>query len=89
MNLDAFMIWRFKNVEGVLDNIKSWNLDSCLFTDGSSITYSLKDGYLTIDKNLKKTSLKFEECSAERLIGEFGFKERQENRHELSFKEKN
>jgi hypothetical protein len=49
----------------------------------------LKEGYLTIDKNLKKTSLKFEECSAERLIGEFGFKERQENRHELSFKEKN
>jgi len=90
MGLDQFMIWRFRNVEGVLDNIKSWNLNECKFNDGSSITYDLKAGTLTIDskKNIfamEPVTVQMSACNKEDLISEYGFVERTTNRHSLSY----
>ena len=34
MSLDQFMLWRFRMIEGVLDGIKSWNMNECVFNDG-------------------------------------------------------
>ena len=49
MSLDQFMLWRFRMFEGVLDGIKSWNLNECVFNDGSKITYDVKNELITIE----------------------------------------
>lgn len=49
MSLDQFMLWRFRMLEGVLDGIKSWNLNECVFNDGSKITYDVKNELITIE----------------------------------------
>ena len=89
MSLDQFMIWRFRNIEGVLDDIRSWNLTNCTFKNGSTINYDLANEKVTIDsKNinapLEPVTLTLKECTKDKLINEFGFKERFINRHELS-----
>lgn len=88
MNLDQFMLWRFKNIEGVLAGIKSWNLDTCVFNNGKTIKYDIKNDVLTIEDTTNvftlPITLKITECTKKKLI-ELGFKERFENRHSLSF----
>ena len=89
MSLDQFMIWRFRNIEGVLDDIKSWNLNTCVFKNGSTITYDLKNNLVTIDEkntglSIEPITISIEECTKNKLINDFGFKERFINRHEFS-----
>lgn len=92
MNLDQFMLWRFKNIEGVLAGIKSWNLDTCVFNNGKTIKYDIKNDVLTIEDATNvftiPITLKIMECTKKKLI-ELGFKERFENRHNLSFEKEN
>jgi hypothetical protein len=92
MNLDQFMLWRFKNIEGVLAGIKSWNLDTCVFNNGKTIKYDIKNDVLTIEDTTNvftlPITLKITECTKKKLI-ELGFKERFENRHSLSFEKEN
>ena len=92
MSLDQFMLWRFKNIEGVLAGIKSWNLDTCVFNNGKTIKYDIKNDVLTIEDTTNvftlPITLKITECTKKKLI-ELGFKERFENRHSLSFEKEN
>lgn len=92
MNLDQFMLWRFRNIEGVLEGIKSWNLDTCVFSNGKTIKYDIKNDVLTIEDTTNlytmPITLKITECTKKKLI-ELGFKERFENRHGLSFEKEN
>ena len=86
------MIWRFRNVEGVLADIKSVNMERCIFKNGSTITYNFKDETVTIDdKNSifpKVKTIPIKECNKDVLINEFKFKERLDNRHNLSYQNK-
>jgi hypothetical protein len=89
MTLDQFMIWRFRNVEGVLDGVKTWNIDTCVFENGSTIKYDLKNETMTIDnKNTifgKSETIPVKNCNKDKLIKDYGFVERLNNRHGLSY----
>lgn len=89
MHLEQFMLWRFRNVEGVLEGIKSWNYDTCIFNNGKTIKYDVKNDTLTIIDTTNMfampITLKISECTKKKLIDEYGFKERTENRHSLSY----
>lgn len=85
MSLDQFMLWRFRMIEGVLDEIKSWNLNECVFNNGSKITYDLKNELITIYTQKKNEIMLFANVTKEKLA-EFGFKERgPETRHAASY----
>lgn len=85
MSLDQFMLWRFRMIEGVLDEIKSWNLNECIFNNGSKITYDLKNELITIYTQKKSEIMLFANVTKEKLA-EFGFKERgPETRHAASY----
>lgn len=85
MSLDQFMLWRFRMIEGVLDEIKSWNLNECIFNNGSKITYDLKNELITIYTPKKNEIMLFTNVTKEKLA-EFGFKERgPETRHAASY----
>lgn len=89
MGLDQFMIWRFRNVEGVLADIKSWNMNECVFADGSTISYDLKNNTVTVDSKHDITdiidTMPLSACTKENLISKYGFRERFDNRHVLSY----
>lgn len=90
MNLDQLMLWRFRNIEGVLDNIQSWNMTECKFKDGSTITYNTQTGMVTVDskKNIfamEPITVPLSACTKETMISEYGFTERTTNRHNLSY----
>ena len=57
MSLDQLMLWRFRNIEGVLDNSQSWNMVECKFEDGSTITYDYTNSMVTIDSKKKMLRL--------------------------------
>ena len=89
MGSDTLMIWRFRNVEGVLADIKSWNMNECVFTDGSTISYDLKNNTVTVD--IKHDiddvvdTIPLSACTKQNLISKYGFRERFDNRHLLSY----
>ncbi len=89
MTLDQFMIWRFRNVEGVLDDIQSWNMNECVFKNGSKILYDVKADLVTVVDNHSifgvTRTMPIKECTKDKLIKDFSFKERFENRHSLSY----
>lgn len=90
MSLDKFMLWRFRNIEGVLDNIQSWNMAECKFKDGSTITYDYANNMVTIDSKKKifamqPVTVSLSACTKEAMISEYGFVERTTNRHNLSY----
>lgn len=90
MSLDKFMLWRFRNIEGVLDNIQSWNMVECKFKDGSTITYDYANDMVTIDSKKKifamqPVTVPLSACTKEAMISEYGFVERTTNRHSLSY----
>ena len=90
MSLDKLMLWRFRNIEGVLDNIQSWNMVECKFKDGSTITYDYANDMVTIDSKKKifamqPVTVSLSACTKEAMISEYGFVERTTNRHNLSY----
>lgn len=90
MSLDNLMLWRFRNIEGVLDNIQSWNVTECKFNDGSTITYDYANNMVTIDNKLnifamKPVTVPLSACTKEAMISVYGFTERTTNRHLLSY----
>lgn len=89
MGLDQLMIWRFRNIEGVLADVKSWNMNECIFTDGSSIKYDLKNDKVTVDSKHgifdMSDTMTTSACTKQLLIDKYGFRERFDNRHTLSF----
>ena len=90
MGLDQLMLWRFRNIEGVLDNIQSWNIKECKFKDGSTITYDYANNMVTIDsKNnifaIQPVTVPLSACTKEAMISEYLFAERTTNRHNLSY----
>lgn len=92
MTPDQFMIFRFRNIEGVLADVQSWNMTECKFKDGSTITYNPKTLDVTIDSkksifSMEPITLPLSACTKKKLIDEFGFKERTENRHNLSYEQ--
>lgn len=84
MSPDQFMLWRFRMVEGILDNIKSWNLTECVFKDGSKITYDNKNELITIETPTDRDIMLFSQLTKEKLF-KMGFKERTVNRHNGSY----
>ena len=84
MTTDQFMLWRFRMLEGILDNIKSWNLNECLFNDGSKITYDIKNELITIETPTNRDIMLFSQLTKEKLFS-MGFKERTVNRHNASY----
>lgn len=86
MTLDRFMIWRFKTIEGILANVKSWNVYECVFFDDKKIIYDFQkeDATIVFSATDRKT-FKFKELTIEKLK-ELGFAERTEDRHESSRK---
>lgn len=86
MGLDQFMLWRFRFIEGVLADVKSWNMNECVFKDGSKITYDLKNELITITTPKKIETMLFANVTKEKLA-EFGFRERTDNRHNCSYDE--
>jgi len=90
LSLDQLMLWRFRNIEGVLDGVQSWNMNECKFKDGSTITYDTKTFNVTIDSkksifSMEPVTLPLSACTKETLITEYGFTERTTNRHNLSY----
>lgn len=89
MSLDTLMIWRFRNIEGVLADIKSWNMNECVFTDGSTISYDLKNETVTVNSKHDITdvidTMPLSACTKQNLISKYGFRERSDNRHVLSY----
>lgn len=90
MSLDQLMLWRFRNIEGVLDNIQSWNMTECKFKDGSTITYDYANNIVTINNKKKIFAMQpvivpLSACTKEAMISEYGFVERTTNRHNLSY----
>lgn len=90
MSLDQLMIWRFRNIEGVLDNVQSWNMNECKFNDGSTIIYDLKNDTVTIDSKqntfmMKPAVIPLTACTKEELTTKYGFTERTSDRHLLSY----
>lgn len=92
MSLDMLMIWRFRNIEGVLADIKSWNMNKCVFTDGSTISYDLNNETVTVDSKHDITdiveTMPLSACTKQNLISKYGFTERLDNRHSLSYENK-
>ena len=84
MTTDQFMLWRFRMLEGILDNIKSWNMNECLFNDGSKITYDTKNELITIETPTNRDIMLFSQLTKEKLFS-MGFKERTVNRHNTSY----
>lgn len=84
MTTDQFMLWRFRMLEGILDNIKSWNLNECVFNDGSKITYDTKNELITIETPTNRDIMLFSQLTKEKLFS-MGFKERTVNRHNASY----
>lgn len=87
MGLDQFMLLRFRCIEGILDDIKSWNLNECIFNDGSKITYDLKNEIITVERGIHIEKILFGSLTREKILS-LGFKERTENRHNLSYEHK-
>lgn len=89
MGLDQMMIWRFRNIEGVLADIASWNLNECKFKDGSQIDYDYKNGNVTVTSKINIDSITetmpLSACTKRVLIDKYGFRERFNNRHNLSY----
>lgn len=89
MGLDQMMLWRFKNIEGVLSDIVSWNMNECKFNDGSQINYDYKNGNVTVTSTISIDSttetMPLSACTKQVLIDKFGFRERFDNRHSLSY----
>ena len=86
MPLDQFMLWRFRYLEGILDNIKSWNITECVFNDGKKIKYDMQRELLTIETPKETVNMLFCELTKEKLFS-MGFKERFNNRHTSSYNE--
>lgn len=89
MGLDQMMIWRFRNIEGVLADIKSWNMNECVFIDGSVISYDVKNDTVTVHSKHNITdvidTMPLSACTKQNLISKYGFRERFDNRHSLSY----
>lgn len=86
MDLVEFMLFRFRNIEGVLDSISRWNMTECYFDFGTKIKYDYKNGLVSVITVLGDvTVLPIRECTKENLIKKFNFKERTTNRHKMSF----
>lgn len=83
------MIWRFRNIEGVLADIKSWNMNECVFIDGSVISYDVKNDTVTVHSKHNITdvidTMPLSACTKQNLISKYGFRERFDNRHSLSY----
>lgn len=88
MELVNFMIHRFMNIEGVLVGVKSFNLDTCIFENGMTLKYDLRKWMVKIiSPDGMIANVKLGECTKDFLVNDFGFKERTENRHRLSYGE--
>lgn len=86
MELVNFMIHRFMNIEGVLDGVKTFNLDTCIFDNGVILKYDLRKWMVKmITSEGMAANVKLEDCTKDFLIKDFGFKERTTDRHKLSY----
>lgn len=91
MSTDQFMLWRFRTLEGILADIKSWNLNECVFENGSRILYDNTNEIITIENHNstfpKTETMRFCELTKQKLFC-MGFKERPEiDRHTGSYYE--
>ena len=91
MTPDQFMLWRFRNIEGILADIRTWNMTECIFNNGSRILYDNTNEIITIENHntiLSKTeTMRFSEVSKHKLFC-MGFKERSDKeRHSCSYYE--
>lgn len=86
MTIDQYMLWRFKTIDGVLDNIKSFNFEETKFSNGIKFRYEYNSEFveITSDSVFKKDELiPFKDLTKEKLKL-LGLNERTYNRHENS-----
>jgi hypothetical protein len=94
MNLTDFAIWRFRNAEGVMDYVESWNATECrLNVNGKhiKITYDIEHEIATIsnldNEFMFDTKVSFKDFVS--TLTSLGYyKERTVNRHSLSYKDR-
>lgn len=90
MTLDKFMLWRFRTTEGVLDHIDHYNMNECVFDNGSKFSYDYVNDIIEIENHntvfSKYEKLSFNECTKAKLKS-IGFTERNYNRHSQSYTE--
>lgn len=87
-----FAMWRFRNAEGVMDFVKSWNMTECILDiDGKSIkiTYDPEKEIATIEEPGRifgsPIQVPFKEFV--KTMTKLGYyTERLDNRHSLSYK---
>lgn len=88
MSLDQFMLWRFRTTEGVLDGISHYNINECVFDNGSRFIYDYANEIISIENHnavfSKNETLSFRECTKAKLKS-MGFRERNYNRHSSSY----
>lgn len=96
MDVTQFAIWRFRNAEGVMKYIKSWNSTECVLNvKGKTvkITYNLKDETISIMDKLSPFAVpivvKFDEFV--KTMKSLGYYEERpaSERHSLSYQQEN
>lgn len=90
MDQTQFMIWRFRNAEGILDYIKKWDLNTCTLNNNKTeivIFYNSSDETIKIKPNDPYSlpiTCNFSEFKE--TLTKLGFyKERTVNRHTMSY----
>ena len=94
MGLTEFAVWRFRNAEGVMDYVQSWNATECILNVNGTrikITYDYVNEVATIS-NLNDTLMFDTQVSFKDFVSTLTnmgyYKERTYNRHSLSYKDR-
>lgn len=92
MGLVDFALWRFKNAEGVMSYVKSWNMNECVLDVNGKlvhITYQPDKEIATIkEDDIFGLPIEVPFKKFQATLTKLGyFKERTENRHMSSYKE--
>ncbi len=94
MNLTEFAIWRFRNAEGVMDYVQSWNATECILNVNNvhiKIAYDYVNEIAQVsnldDPLIFDTVIPFKDF-VNTLTTMGYYRERTVNRHALSYKDR-
>lgn len=90
MDPTQFAMWRFRNAEGVMDYVQSWNSTECILNVKGKIikiTYNPATEDVTISENVYSLPINCKFSDFVNTMTKLGYyKERTVNRHSLSYK---
>lgn len=94
MCLTEFAVWRFRNAEGVMDYVQSWNATECILNVNNvhiKIVYDYTNEIAKVsnldDSLMFDTAIPFKDFVST-LTAMGYYKERTVNRHALSYKDR-